>query len=128
MKLESLKASILEDGKIDAAEVAQIKLAIYEDGKIDKEEADFLFELNDACSEAENDPAWASVFIDAICNYLLDDEQSMGEVDENEAKWLISKIDKDGTVDNLEKLLLNTLISRSKSVPEILTNFISKNS
>lgn len=35
MDLKALKASILEDGKIDACEVAQLKQAIYADGKID---------------------------------------------------------------------------------------------
>lgn len=79
--LLALKASILKDGKIDAAEVAEIKRAIYEDGRIDQDEANFLFELNDQCSGAANDDSWATLFVDAICAYLLEDVASPGEVD-----------------------------------------------
>ena len=66
--LSDLKKSILADGKIDAAEVKEIKATIYTDGKIDAEEADFLFELNDRCSTAENDLSWYTLFIITICS------------------------------------------------------------
>ena len=83
--LTNLKKSILADGKIDAAEVAEIKKVIYEDGKIDSAEANFLFALNDGCSGAKNHSSWATLFVDAICSYLLEDEKSPGEVDKKEA-------------------------------------------
>ena len=57
--LEQLKKELLADGIIDSEEVKTIKAVIYEDGKIDKDEADFLFELNDAVSGKENAPEWA---------------------------------------------------------------------
>ena len=44
LSLEQFKAAILEDGVIDADEVAKIKTRLYEDGIIDREEADFLFD------------------------------------------------------------------------------------
>lgn len=128
MDLTKLKASILEDGRIDASEVAQIKDVIYADGKIDKDEADFLFDLNDGCSGAKNDVSWEEFFVKAICDYLLMDEQSPGSVDSDEAKWLIAKIDKDGTVDETEKALLIALKSKSKSMPDSLNDFIAKHS
>ena len=37
---------VLEDGIIDAQEVATLEEVIFEDGVVDKEEADFLFDLN----------------------------------------------------------------------------------
>ena len=46
--LTELKKELIADGVIDAAEVKTIKEVIYEDGKIDKEEAEFLFDINDA--------------------------------------------------------------------------------
>ena len=52
--LEELKKSVLEDGIIDAAEVKEIRDVVYADGKIDQEEAEFLFELNDAVSGHNN--------------------------------------------------------------------------
>ena len=127
MDLNILKASILEDGKIDASEVAQLKQAIYADGKIDREEADLLFELNDACSGSNNDPSWETFFIDVICDYLLNDEETPGEIDEQEGKWLLDKIQGDGKLDGIELNLLKKLSTSAKTISENLKTFIAKN-
>ena len=97
---------------------------LYADGKIDKEEAEFLFELNDAVSGKNNDPSWDKLFVDAITSFLLEDEVSPGEVDENEAKWLLDKILGDGKLDDIEIALLNNLRLKSKSLPDILTKLL----
>ena len=121
---DELKKSILADGVIDAQEVKQLHEVLYADGKIDKEEAEFLFELNDAVSGKNNDPSWDKLFVDAITSFLLDDEVSPGEVDENEAKWLLDKILGDGKLDDIEVALLNNLRLKSKSLPDILTKLL----
>ena len=115
-----LKKSILEDGVIDAAEVKQLREVLYADGKIDKEEAEFLFELNDAVSGKDNDPTWESLFIEAITSFLLEDETSPGEIDNEEAKWLLEKIQGDGQLDKTEKALIDNLKKKAKALPEIL--------
>ena len=84
--LETLKKEIIEDGVIDANEVKEIETVIYADGKIDKEEADFLFELNDAVSGKDNHSTWKELFVKAISSFVLDDDGSNGEIDEDEAK------------------------------------------
>jgi len=118
--LSELKKSILADGVIDEAEVKQLREVLYADGKIDKEEAEFLFELNDAVSGKENHPSWDNLFIEAITSFLLEDETSPGEIDEEEAKWLLAKIQGDGQVDGIEKALLVNLKAKAKSFPNIL--------
>lgn len=118
--LSELKKSILADGVIDTAEVKQLRDVLYADGKIDKEEAEFLFELNDAVSGKANDPAWESLFIEAITSFLLEDETSPGEIDNEEAKWLLAKIQGDGQLDKTERALLDNLKKRAKTLPEIL--------
>ena len=67
--LNALKIAILEDGVIDAHEVKQISAVIWDDGKIDREEADFLFELNDSKKSAV--PEWTALFVKAISAHLL---------------------------------------------------------
>ena len=118
--LSELKDSILADGVIDEAEVAQLRELLYADGTIDKEEAEFLFELNDAVSGNDNSPAWEALFIEAITSFLLEDETSPGEIDEEEAQWLLAKVQGDGQVDGLEKALLDNLKAKAKVFPEIL--------
>lgn len=120
MTLQELKANLLTDGIIDAAEVAKLKEILYADGIIDKEEADFLFELNDAVTGKNNDESWAPFFIQAICDFLLNDGVSPGEVDEDEAAWLVEKIGADGQVDGTEKALLEKLKTEAKSFPDSL--------
>ena len=118
--LSELKNSILADGVIDAEEVKQLREVLYADGKIDKEEAEFLFELNDAVSGKENHPSWDMLFIEAITSFLLEDETSPGEIDDDEAKWLLDKIQGDGQIDGVERVLLENLKAKSKNFPKML--------
>jgi len=119
-ELLELKKSILADGVIDETEVKQLREVLYADGKIDIEEADFLFELNDAVSGKANHSSWETLFVEAISSYLLEDEISPNEIDEEEAKWLLSKIQGDGKLDKTEKALLENLKKKAKSFPEVL--------
>ena len=122
--LEQLKKDLLADGIIDAEDVKTIKEVIYEAGKIDKDEADFLFELNDAVSGKENAPGWKSLFIDAITSFMLEDEVSPNEIDDEEANYLYNQIKGDGQVDETERALLENLKAKSKNFPEILASLL----
>lgn len=120
MNLQEFKTQLLADGVIDAAEVAKLKEVLYADGTIDKEEAEFLFDLNDAVTGKANDAVWEAFFVQAISDYLLKDEVSPGEIDANEAAWLVEKIGTDGQVDATEKALLENLKQNAKSFPASL--------
>ena len=118
--LIELKESILADGVIDEAEVKQLREVLYADGRIDKEEAEFLFELNDTVSGEDNHPDWEALFVEAITAFLLEDETSPGEIDDEEAQWLLDKIQGDGRLDRTERALLDNLKAKSNVFPEIL--------
>lgn len=122
--LKSLAKEILADCVIDAQEVKKIREVIYEDKVIDKDEADFLFELNNATSGKNNHSSWKELFVEAISSYLLDDEKSPGEVDAEEAKWLVEKVEGDGKCDENEKALLLNIKKKAKSISKELENKI----
>lgn len=122
--LEQLKKELLADGIIDSEEVKTIKAVIYEDGKIDKDEADFLFELNDAVSGKENAPEWKDLFVDAITAFVLEDEVSPNEIDDDEAEYLYNQIKGDGQVDDTERALLENIKAKAKSFPEELVSLL----
>lgn len=126
IKLEELKASVLEDGIVDAEEVAAIKEVIYEDGKIDKEEADFMFEINDVVSGKENAKEWDELFAKAITDFVTMDEETPGNVDEEEANYIVSKIKGDGQVDECEKGLLRRIKEKATLIDPILGTFIEE--
>ena len=96
----------------------------YDDGVIDQEEADFLFELNDAVSGKDNDSSWTDLFVKAISSFVLDDEGSKGEIDADEAAYLAKQIEGDGQIDATELALLNHLKQATGSLPENLENLL----
>ena len=122
--LNELKNSILADGVIDEQEVQKLRDVLYADGIIDKEEADFLFELNDAVSSKKNHPSWKTLFVEAISSFLLDDETSPGIVDNDEAKWLLTKIQGDGKLDEIEIALLENLKTKAIQIPDSLSKLL----
>lgn len=123
-KLEQLKTSILADGIIDADEVRTINQAIYEDGKVDREEADFMFELNDAVSGKENHYSWKDLFVKAITDHVLKDDTSYGSVDDEEADYLIGKIQGDGKIDEIEQALLLKILEKATGTCEKFQDFV----
>lgn len=122
--LQELKNELLADGVIDANEAKELETLLFADGRIDSEEANFIFELNDAVSGKSNDVTWNKLFVKAITSYLLDDEDSPGEIDETEADWLYNKIKGDGQIDGLEKELLLHLKSQAKNFPAKLEELL----
>jgi len=119
--LSSFKTLILEDGVIDAAEVKTIKSIIYGAGgaggvKVDVKEAEWLFELNDAVSGKANHESWKALMVEAITKYVLEDETSPNEVDDAEADWLVAKIMKDGTMDEVEKAILENIKAKATKI------------
>ena len=122
--LEELAKDIIEDGIVDADEVKGIRERVYADGVIDREEADFLFAINDAVSGHDNDPGWKELFVKALTDHVLEDEVSPGEVDDDETAYLISKIEADGQVDDVELALLVNIIAVAKETTEKLQQFV----
>ena len=122
--LDELKKDLLSDGIIDLEEVETIKHIIYEDGKIDREEANFLFELNDAVTGKDNAPEWKELFIDAITAYVREDEMSPDVIDEDEADYLYEQINGDGQIDDTERALLENIKAKAKNFPEKLASLL----
>lgn len=122
--LAELADAVLADGIIDADEVAKIRERIYEDGVIERKEADFLFALNDGASGRENDPSWKSLFVEAITDHVLKDEVSPDALDEDEAKYLVEKIEADEKVDDVELELLLNITDKAKEYPALFNTFV----
>ena len=84
---------------------------------------DALFRLKDQMVEARiNIPKpFVSRFVNVVCTYVLDDEESPGEIDEKEAKWLRSRTLLNGQMDFVDKRLLKVLKSKSLNNPAVLS-------
>jgi hypothetical protein len=117
--LDELKTAILEDGVIDSDEVSNIKERLYDDGVIDKDEADFMFALNDTIADGAatvaDDADWSGLFVQALSDFVLADEETPGVIDSGEANYLIEKIGADGQVDGNELALLVNIAAMATS-------------
>jgi hypothetical protein len=68
--------SVLVPGIVTEAETELVRRILYAFGgeghiAISRSEAEVLFDINDATSEADNDPAWSDLFVKAIANHLM---------------------------------------------------------
>jgi hypothetical protein len=127
--LSCLHEAIVEDGLIDDEEVALIRRYIFSNARstgIDIEEVVFLFGLNDACDPSENCDGWSVLFTEAIADYVLNDPESPGEIDEREAEFLLEQLWGDGEIDSVEMDLLRHLKAHAKSYPESLANLFTQ--
>lgn len=124
--MEELVKNVIEDGIVDATEVVELRTAFYADGVIDKDEADFMFQINDAVTGNANDESYQQLFVDVLSDYVLKDETTPGIVDNEEGEYIASQIEGDGNVDNVEKaLLLNIKANATEIQSERLSTLIA---
>lgn len=129
--LQELRRSIIANGVLTETEVNHLREAIFDEEGITLAKANFLFDLKDIIQvkliEADDrrrrkqgGDSFRKVFIDAITHMLLEDENSPGEIDINEAKWLRAKMQNKGYYDRTDIQLLEQLKQRAINFPEIL--------
>jgi uncharacterized membrane protein YqhA len=118
--LHELKKTIFADGQIDEKDIIRLREAIFDEEGMTKEKADFLFELKDSISRKRMTLDLETLFVEAVTAFLLEDDESPGEIDESEAKWLRAKIQYKGQADAIDKQLLANLRRKSINFPEIL--------
>lgn len=115
--LEKIRKAIVASGSITANDVVALRDIVYTDGKVEQVEAEFLFALRKELNDLGNLKEWDNFFIQAICDFVLDDERSPEAIDELEATWLINQIGEDGIIDDVEQRLLKKLRKEAKHFP-----------
>jgi hypothetical protein len=104
------RRALLSDGRIDLKETAIIREEIFADDRVDKSELEFLFSLR---KEAESSvQAFSELFFKAVKEHMLAD----GVISAAEARWLRKMIFADGTIDEDEKKLMETLKHEARDV------------
>jgi hypothetical protein len=73
--LGKVKAAIAAKGSVDAANVAMLRRLVFAGGGpgnvgVTRDEADALFDINDACKAGSNDETWPDFFAKAIADSL----------------------------------------------------------
>lgn len=121
----ALAAAIVKSGKVTPLNVKRLRQAIYADGIVSRAEADDLFHISDGATEACRE--WHALLVEAVTDYIVHQEKPSGYVSEENARWLVDRIARDGTVQSMPEVeLLVTTLEKAKSSPPSLSAFALK--
>lgn len=101
----------------ESVNVEELRKEVMEDGVVTKEEVELLWDKKD--SQDVTTCEFGSFFAEAVMAWLLAD----GQIDEEEAQFLIDKINKDVDIDDAEAELLESINEwglEGHEVPSIL--------
>lgn len=119
MQFRGLAEQAMADGAITADEILSLRRDGWGDATIDADEADAVFVLNDHL--AEKTMEWSDFFVEALSEYIVHAVEPHGYVSEDQAEWLIERIDSNGRLDSLTELeLLVKVLEMATGTPERL--------
>ncbi len=120
---EELVSVVSEHGALDHAMIDALRRAIFRGGDpsvayLPRIEAELLFSLNELSVDRANN--WQLLFVEGIAAHVLNDAGSGGEIDSEEAEWLIRQIENDKQYDANEIALLESLLEQADRIPQAL--------
>ena len=104
MHFSDIARQAAADRAISAEDILALRRAGWADGVMKPDEAEAAFALNDAL--AEPTPEWSDFFVEAIGEFVINGTEPRGYVSEDNAAWLIARIDRDGTLQGMTELEL----------------------
>lgn len=122
VQFSQLAEQVAADGVLSAEEILDLRRLGWGDGEIYHGEAEAIFAINNALSEAS--PEWVDFFVEAIGEFVINGTEPRNMCDDEEADWLIAAIDHDGKLESMAELeLLVRVIERAQNVPEKLKRY-----
>lgn len=117
-----IMAHVTASKHLTAEDAKAMRRAVYQDGAIDQGELETLFVLDEAAER--RDPEWSAFFVEAVTDFIVNQEEPQGYVSKANARWLIDRIAKDGIVTTACELeLLVTVLEKATSSPDQLSAF-----
>jgi len=111
------------DGQVSATELLALRQQGWGDGIITREEAEALFAVNDVLTD--RDEEWCDFFVEAIGEHVLNGSEPRLQCSEEEAQWLIDRIDHDGIVESLVELeTIVRIVERAQNTPVRLKDYV----
>lgn len=108
----------------ESVNVEELRKEVMADGVVTKEEVEMLWEKKDS-QEGNTSSEFDAFFAEAVMAWLLAD----GKIDEEEAQFLVDKINEDEDIDGAESELLESInewgSEEGHEVPSILVDAFS---
>jgi hypothetical protein len=109
-------------GTVKDTDILALRRLIYGKPSIEAADIETLFRINEATHL--QDAAWASFFIEAATDYVVNEMPPAGYVTAANAGWLMERIAKDGRVDSATEIeLLVAILDKARWSPESLARF-----
>jgi hypothetical protein len=103
-------------------DVRMLRSEIFADGVVSRKEAEILFALNKACRDKSTE--WTEFMVEAMSDFIVNQEMPQGYISEENASWLISAISDDGVVESLCELeILVKTLEIARSAPNSLSAY-----
>lgn len=119
--LEKLRDSIILAGVMTQSDVEELSRLIYGDEGMNMTKGNILFEIKENVKSKGKAPAsFKKLFVDAISKFLLEDEESPGKIDKDEAQWLRARIQYVSDYDAYDRALVENIRRKSINFPKIL--------
>jgi hypothetical protein len=122
--LAPLVAALRQKGIVRPDDVLAMRLAVFDDAMISETDAEGLMGLDERVSNACAE--WRSFFIEALTDFIVQQEAPRGAIDAANARWLMTRISRDATVKPNELELLIHVLETASSVPADLSRFAMK--
>lgn len=108
---------VLEGGSIDRNGIDALTRHLNKDWRIDLHEAEFLFQVNAAIGQRDEEmEGWTEFFCDNIARLVLFDLHTPGELDEAEGNWLADQLEKSGCGNQTEKTMVEHIRDRAQKI------------
>jgi hypothetical protein len=111
------------DRAITAEEIVALRGSAWADGAMSADEAEAVFALNDALAEPTAERS--DFFVEAIGEFVVNGTDPRGYVSDDNAAWLIARIDRDGVLQGMTELeLLVRVLERGLNAPDRLKAYV----
>lgn len=122
MAINDLVRTLRARGAISAHDVLALRRAVFSDDGVAPDEAEMLFDLDEA--DIERALEWKEFFVEAITDIVVRQQRPAGYVLAEQAAWLMKLIDRDGrTRTDSELELLVRILEAAQAVPPALVTF-----
>ena len=122
IELTELLTRLLQANHVSDDDILQLRGAIWADEAISEPVVDALFAVNNRLDN--HTPVWTEFFVEAVEYFLLNQFYPQSIINDAKAKWLHSKIDKNGHVGSYPEIeLLISIIEHAQGVPESLKTY-----
>jgi hypothetical protein len=120
--LSQLVADLTARRRITEEDVTALRRLVFGEVHVTPGEAEVLIALDETVDHAPL--AWSQLFVEALTDFLVHQEEPRGYVSEANADWLRQRIARDGAVKTHSELeLLVNVLEKAKSVPMSLVVF-----